>query len=186
MATTYRLQIRLLPGGDWDDVVGTISPNSDGELSQIVGSLVTGDSYEFRFVRDVGGVRAFSNVVSATTKVPAVLKDKDPIEGLGTFEFDGETNTIARSSGNTVIQFANNAWRAVGITYDPGSGVVKPFIPGTPSNTTLSGFTLDSAKVYLEKLGARAVTVKLPSTANFELTVSAGQNKNFTFSVVAT
>jgi hypothetical protein len=183
MATTYKLQ--SLIDGEWIDRGSSISPNADKELIGTDTGLVTGRNYTFRFLRNIDGTIAFSNTVSATTKRPAQVSSGDPITELGTFEFDGATNTIARSSNSTVVQFNSNAWRAVGITYDPGTGALNPYIAGTPSNATLSGFTTVGASTYLEKAGARAVRIKLPATADFGLTVATGPSTNLNFTITA-
>jgi len=186
MATTYTLQ-RLIDG-EWTNRVDTISPNPDQELVGTDSGLVTGTTYTFRFLRNIDGIIAFSNTVSATAKKPTVVPTVNgELSSLGTFEIEGTSNTIVRSSSSTVVQFSNNSWRAVGITYTPpGSEVaLKPYIAGTPSTATLSGFTTVGASTYLEKAGARAVRIKLPATAIFALTVATGVNTSLNFSITA-
>jgi hypothetical protein len=173
MATSYQLQQRLLPGGAWDNVVGTISPNSDGELRQTVGSLVTGNSYEFRFVRNASGALAFSNAVSATTAAPTTLSDGGTMAALGQYTIgDG---SITRTTSGVFVNFSAANWQWVGADISASEKYFASRVNSTPN--PLGVWTTNVTKVV--KRSNRLVEILLPQSVGFVLKIS-GDTKSYT------
>ena len=181
MATTYKLESRILGSGTWIPATGDMTL-ADGEVRQSLSGLTTDSDYEFRIVRNANGVLAVSNVLSARTKIPDSVGNGGTIAGLGTFSLTGESATVTRSATSTIINFSNASWDAVGITFNPGAGQLKYFIPNR--SATMDGFTLDSSNLYLLKSGQRAVVVKLAASVGFTLELPGSPN-NFTASIIA-
>jgi hypothetical protein len=181
MATTYKLESRILGSGTW-----TPGPDNmtlaDGEVRQTLTGLTIESDYEFRIVRATSGVLSVSNTVVARTKAPEALSDNGEITGFGTFTFGGSTsNTITRTTTSTIIQFTNNSWRAVGIEFNPGAGPLKYYLPN--NNVVMDGYILDSSNLYLQKSGNRAVVVKLPASVTFKLEISTGPSSKLDFTI---
>jgi hypothetical protein len=181
MATTYKLEFRIVGSGSWTEAAGDMTL-ADGGVRQTLSGLTTESDYEFRIVRNTSGVLAVSNVIAARTKTPDPIANGGTISGLGTFTFDGSSNTITRTATSTIINFSAANWATVGITFNPGAGELKYYVPRV--SATLAGYTLDSNGTYLQKSGQRSVVVKLAASVPFSILIPASPS-NLSFTVAS-
>lgn len=166
MATTYQLEQRVAGTGTWDLLVGTISVNSDGELRQTVGSLLTGTTYEFRFVRNTDGVLSFSDVITATTAAPAALSDGGTMSSLGQYTIgDG---SITRTTTGIFVNFTSANWQWVGAEVTSTQKYFASRVNGSPS--PIGVWVTDTTKVI--KRSNRLVEILLPQSVAFTLKIS--------------
>jgi hypothetical protein len=181
MATTYKLEFRLVGSGSWTEPAGDMTL-ADGEVRQTLTGLTTESDYEFRIVRNSSGVLSVSNAIAARTKTPDPIANGGTISGLGTFTFDDSSNTITRTATSTVINFGAANWATVGIAFNPGAGELKYYVPRV--SATLADYTLDSNGIYLQKSGQRSVVVKLAASVAFSILIPNNPNP-FTFTVTS-
>lgn len=176
MATTYELQQRVAGTSTWDPV-GTVSVNIDGELRQTVGSLITGTTYEFRFVRNTGGALAGSNIVSATPAVPTTLADGGSMTSLGQYTVAGE-GSITRTTTGTFVNFSAANWNWVGADIN----ATDKFYASNKSTganiapNPIGVWVTDTTKVI--KRSNRLVEILLPQSVAFTLKLS-GETKSY-------
>ena len=178
MAITYQSQQRVAGATTWDPVVGDISTNVDGELRQTIGDLVTGTTYQFRFVATttVGGTitnQAFSNVVSATTAVPTALADGGTMASLGQYTIsDG---SITRTTSGVFVNFSAANWQWVGTDISTTEKYYASRVNATPN--PIGAWTTNVTKVV--KRSNRLVEILLPQSVGFTLKIS-GDVKSYT------
>jgi hypothetical protein len=182
MATSYSMERRTPPGtGTFGDSVAVSIV--DGELRHSFTGLVAETDYEFRIAATTGGVTRYSTPVTARTGSALGVPDGGTISTLGSFTLGTTPQTatgatLTRSTSYSLINFSNNSWQTVGITFNPGTGEQRWCTKGA-----LTDHVLDINKTYLEQSGTRSVTVKLPSTQAFALVVDGA--KKITVSVTS-